>query len=52
MPEAEIAKRGGARKVRTKRLPGGRYVHIFVVGTPGKKGGRTVAGAVRKRKKA
>ena len=51
MPEAEIAKRGGATKVRTKRLPNGRYITIYVVRTKGKLGGRTVAGPVKKRKR-
>ena len=48
MPEATIAARGGARKIRTKKLPGGRYVHIYVVKTAGKRGGHTVAGPGKK----
>ncbi len=31
MPEAEIKKRGGAKKWRTQKLPGGKYMHIAVV---------------------
>lgn len=52
MPEAEIAARGGAKRVRTKRLPNGKYITIYVVRSKGKRGGRTVAGAVKTRKKA
>ena len=51
MPEAEIARRGGARKVRRKKLPNGKYIDIYVVRTAGPKGGHTVAGAVKRRKR-
>lgn len=49
MPEAEIAKRGGAVRWRTKDLPNGKYIHIAVVRKAGKRGGRTVAGKVREK---
>lgn len=52
MPEAEIAKRGGAVRWRTKKLPNGKYVHIAVVRKPGKRGGKTVAGPVKSKAKA
>lgn len=51
MPEKEIAKRGGAVRWRTKKLPNGKYVHIAIVRKPGKRGGKTVAGPVKKEKK-
>lgn len=50
MPAAAIRSRGGARKVRTKKLPGGRYVHIYVVGVAGPRGGHSVAGEVKRKK--
>ena len=50
MPESEIRARGGARRVRTQKLSGGRYRHIFVVRDTGPRGGHTVAGPVKKRK--
>lgn len=50
MPTAEEKRRGGVIRYRTKKLPGGKYIHIAVVRKKGKKGGRTVAGKVRGRK--
>ncbi len=52
MPEALIRKRGGAKKWRTKKLPGGKYTHIAVVPEAGPQGGHTIAGEVHKKKKA
>lgn len=46
MPEAEIAKRGGATRWRTLKLKGGKYIRIAVVKKEGKQGGHTVAGKV------
>jgi len=51
VPEAEIKRRGGAVKWRTKKLPGGKYVHVAVTREAGPRGGRTVAGPVHKKKK-
>lgn len=51
MPKAEIARRGGAVRVRTIRLKGGRYAHVYVVRRKGKRGGKTVLGEVKTRKK-
>lgn len=48
MPEAEISRRGGAVRWRTVRLRNGKYVRVAVVRKKGKKGGRTVAGPVRR----
>lgn len=50
MPKAEVAKRGGATKVRTIRLSNGKYAHVYVVRKKGKRGGRTVLGEVKRRK--
>jgi hypothetical protein len=51
MPAAKIARRGGARKVRTIKLKDGRYLHVYVVRRKGPKGGRTVAGEVKRVKR-
>ena len=48
MPEQEIRSRGGAVEWHTVRLKGGKYIQVAVVRVPGKQGGRTVAGPVRK----
>jgi len=50
MPEREIKARGGATRVRTQKLSGGRYRHVFVVRDEGPRGGHTVAGPTKKRK--
>lgn len=46
----QCVKNGG--KVRTKRLSGGKYMHICILpkGKRGKRGGRTVAGEIKRRK--
>ena len=51
MPEGKIRARGGAIRYRTKKLPGGKYVHIAITRRKGPHGGKTVAGPVHKRKK-
>lgn len=48
MPEAEIRKRGGAKRWRTKRVNG--YIHIAIVPKAGPRGGHTVAGPVHRLK--
>jgi hypothetical protein len=50
MPEKEIAKRGGALRWRTKKLPNGTFIRFAVVRKAGPRGGKTVAGPVRKSK--
>jgi len=50
MPTIEERRRGGARYYRTIRLPHGKYMHVAIVRKPGKRGGHTVAGRVRRRK--
>lgn len=51
MPEAEIARRGGAVRWRTVKLKDGRTVRVAVVRKAGPKGGHTVAGPVHKTKR-
>ena len=48
MPETEIRSRGGAIRWRTVRLKGGRYIKVAVVRRKGRRGGKTVAGPVRR----
>lgn len=48
MPEKEIAKRGGAVRWRTLKLPSDRYLHVAVTRGKGPRGGRTVAGEPHK----
>ena len=43
-PEAEIKARGGAKRWRTIKLPGGKYKHVAVVRKAGPRGGHTLAG--------
>jgi hypothetical protein len=38
------------RYYRTKKLPGGKYVHIAIVKKAGPRGGHTIAGTVKTRK--
>jgi hypothetical protein len=51
MPERTIRKRGGATKVRTIKIGPNKYAHVFVVRKKGKRGGRTVLGPVKTRKR-
>lgn len=44
MPEAEIARRGGAIRWRTVTMPDGKVMRVAVVRRKGPRGGRTVAG--------
>lgn len=50
MPEKEIAARGGAKRWRTIKV-GDKYVRIAIVKKAGPRGGHTVAGPVRTKKK-
>lgn len=47
MPRAEERRRGGVKRYRTKKLGGGKYIHVAVVRKKGPRGGTTVAGPVR-----
>lgn len=51
MPESEIKARGGAKRWRTITLPDGRTVKVAIVKKAGPRGGHTVAGPIRGRKK-
>jgi hypothetical protein len=48
--KAIVRKRGGASKVRTKSLPGGKYRHVYVVRVAGPNGGHTVEGVTETKK--
>jgi hypothetical protein len=50
MPAQEERKRGGVIRYRTVSLPGGEYIHVAVVRKKGPRGGRTIAGPVRKKR--
>ncbi len=52
MPTSKEKAQGGVIRYRTKKLPGGKYIHIAVTRKEGPRGGRTVAGPVHKKKKA
>lgn len=52
MPEAEIKARGGAKRWRTVKLPDGRTVKVAIVKKAGPRGGHTVAGPVRGKKRS
>jgi hypothetical protein len=43
--------RGKVIRRRTKKLPGGKYIHVDVYEKPGPRGGHTISGPVRKKKK-
>lgn len=51
MPEAEIARRGGAVRWRTVTLKNGDTVRVAIVRKAGPHGGHTVAGPVHKKRK-
>lgn len=51
MPKAEIKKRGGSIKTRTIKVGKNKYMRVDIVRKKGPRGGRTVAGPVRKKKK-
>ena len=50
MPRAKKKGRGRVLRTRTKKLPGNKYMHVDVMEKKGPRGGRTVAGPVRKKK--
>lgn len=51
MPEAAIAKRGGAVRWRTVKLKDGRTIKVAIVRKAGPRGGHTIAGPVHGTKK-
>jgi hypothetical protein len=50
MPEAEITARGGAKRWRTIRLKGGKFLRVAIVPKAGPMGGHTVAGVPKEKK--
>ena len=52
MPDAAIAKRGGATKVRTVKIGKNRYAHVYVVKKKGPRGGKTVLGGITKKRRS
>ena len=38
-------------RYRTKKLPGGKYIHIAVTKKSGPRGGKTIAGRIHKKKR-
>jgi hypothetical protein len=51
MPKAEVKKRGGSTKTRTVKVGKNQYMHCEVVPKAGPKGGHTVCGPVKTKKK-
>ncbi len=51
MPDAAIRNRGGATKVRTVKIGKNKYAHVYVVRKAGKRGGKTVLGEIKRRKR-
>ena len=49
-PGGKVKGRGKVLRIRTKKLPGGKYTHIRVMSKKGSRGGRTLAGGVQKKK--
>lgn len=52
MPRKEERARGGAIRYRTIKPKPGRYIRVAIVPKAGPRGGHTVAGQVRKTKRA
>ena len=50
-PGGKVKGRGKVVRVRTKKLPGGKYMHIRVMSKKGPRGGKTLAGDVQTKKK-
>lgn len=46
---SEIRKRGGVVRVRTKRLPDGTLLRVYVFRKKGKRGGKTYAEPIKRR---
>jgi len=50
-PGGKVKGRGKVVRIRTKKLPGGKYIHVRVMSKKGPRGGRTIAGGVQTKKK-
>lgn len=51
-PGGKVKGRGKVTKIRTIKLPGGKYAHVRVMSKKGKRGGRTLMGGIQKKKKS
>ena len=51
MPKSKYKGRGKVLRYRTLELPHNKYLHIAIVSKKGKRGGKTISGKVRKKKK-
>ncbi|MEM3264665.1 MAG: hypothetical protein QXH07_01795 [Thermoplasmata archaeon] len=50
MPRSKLRGRGKPIRFRTIKLPHGKYAHLEIFRSKGKRGGHTVMGRIRKRK--
>ncbi|MBA7682336.1 hypothetical protein ES703_90686 [subsurface metagenome] len=50
-PGGKVKGRGKVLRIRTKKLPGGKYAHVRVMSKKGSKGGTTLMGDVQKKKR-
>jgi len=49
-PGGRVKGRGKVLRIRTKKLPGGKYAHVRVMSRKGPRGGKTLMGEVQKKK--
>lgn len=50
-PGGKVKGRGKVVRIRTKKLPGGKYIHVRVMSKKGPRGGRTIAGGIQTKKR-
>jgi len=50
-PGGKVKGRGKVLRIRTKKLPGGKYAHVRVMSKKGPRGGKTLMGEPMKKKK-
>lgn len=51
-PGGKVKGRGKVLRIRTKKLPGGKYAHVRVMSKQGPRGGTTLMGEPQKKKTA
>lgn len=49
-PGGKVKGRGKVLRIRTKKLPGGKYAHVRIMSRKGSRGGTTLMGGVQKKK--
>ena len=49
-PGGKVKGRGKVLRIRTKKLPGGKYAHVRVMSKKGPRGGTTLMGGTQKKK--